>query len=270
MINRSTVAAHIQYWLDKTAVARRPVAHLHIPKTGGTYIGQYETDGSSVIPGLKNLGHTCILDDSIPRVGVYPPPVFSPNPGTPLSVIKSYFVMATVRNPFSWLVSYAAHAGGWHPKYHDVDHYDFQIANRGFDYLVNTIAQRDDDTWPNRRLIFFQAFCDNGQLIVDWINQTESLDEDLAALAKYRKVGYRTRAKQRVGKHEDYRSYYTDKLIDLVSTTWRRELELFGYNFDGPINGVDRLYRNIKPHQKSSIEYFWGQDKLLVDGLLVK
>ena len=39
---------------------------------------------------------------------------------------------------------------------------------------------------------------------------------------------------QRVGPPGDYRSYYTDELTDLVHRTWKREIDLFGFEFDKP------------------------------------
>jgi hypothetical protein len=34
-------------------------------------------------------------------------------------------------------------------------------------------------------------------------------------------------------RHNDYRAYYDDALIEAVGALYRRDLDLFGYQFDG-------------------------------------
>jgi hypothetical protein len=242
------------------------VAYIHIPKTGGTYLSQLESNREPVISSLRYLGHTYVVD----KEGV-PNPLYSSRDLKNskkvilLRDIKRYTVVSTVRNIFDWLVSYAAHAGGWNPKYRDSDHYDFYAANKGFDYLVKTIADRED-LWPNRKFIHCQLFCNNGQLVTDWINRTETLDDDLAELALTAKIVYNPRPKQRIGTHRGYREYYTDSLVELVYRTWGRELRLFGYDFKGPISVSNLLYRSIDKRMKKSVRYYWADDRLFVNG----
>lgn len=220
-----------------------------------------------MIEGVKYLGHTCVITDKYNKLKVYPPKVgFLENYITLYSEIQKYFIFSTVRNIYAWLVSYYYHAGGLNPKYHDPHHYDYKHARRGFEYLVKTISDRSGEIWPSRRLIHFQLFADNGSLVVDWINRTETLDQDLEMLAKKISLPFHQRPKQRLGEHKDYRSYYTDGLFDLVSNTWGRELRLFGFSFDG-IDLDEAVLKNmISSDEKNSVEYHWSKDLLVVDG----
>jgi hypothetical protein len=89
--------------------------------------------------------------------------------------------------------------------------------------------------WPSRKFVDYQLFSQpSGGSVVDWINCTATLDRDLREMAQYFGLGLRTGKSQREGLRTDYRSYYTDALADIVSKTWRREIDLFGFTFDEP------------------------------------
>ena len=247
------------------------LAYIHVPKTGGSYLGQLESDLKSVITSTYFLGHTYVIEKAgVPNPIYYPRDLkLSKKNVILLNKIERYLVVSTVRNIFDWLVSYAGHAGGWHYRYRDPEHYDFEAANKSFDFLVKTIANRED-LWPNRKFIHCQLFCNNGQLVSDWINRTETLDDDLAALAAMAEVNYTPRPKQRVGNRRDYRKYYTDSLIKLVYETWGRELKLFGYDFEHAEGSFGLLNRSIDKKTKKSICYSWSDDKLSVNGELLR
>ena len=244
------------------------LAYIHIPKTGGTYLAQLESDFKPVISSTYYLGHSYVVDTvGVPNPIYYPRDLKHSKRVILLRNIERYTVVSTVRNIFDWLVSYAGHAGGWNPQYRDPEHYDFEAANKSFDFLVKTLANRED-LWPSRKFIHCQLFCNNGQLVTDWINRAETLDEDLATLAAVTELKHNPRSKQRLGNRRDYRKYYTDSLVDLVYETWGRELRLFGYDFERSRISSDKLYRAIDSTTKESIRYFWSDDELSVNGEL--
>jgi len=242
-------------------------AFIHIPKSGGTYLAQLETDKQSVIYPMKYLGHCCVVNKKISIPEDFPPKVGYKNKTKydQRWLVNGYYVFSIVRNIFDWLVSYWGHAGGHNPKYRSTNHYDYEVAQKGFEYLVKTIANREDK-WPSRKFIHFAIFSYHGDLIVDWINRTENLDEDLKALAKYKNLSYSRKEKQRLGvRKRDYKSYYNDELIELVYKTWGRELKLFGYTFEGLDIENAILKRKIESSQKDNIKYFWEKDKLIIN-----
>jgi hypothetical protein len=262
---RRQVLGLVTNTLVRMGVRKRLPAFLHVPKTGGTYLVQRESDDDPTIAQLKYLGHHWVVRSLERSDPVYPPQGFRRTFVMEKRSLVPYFVFTTVRNPFSFLVSYLWHAGGLNPKYYDPDHYDYAIATKGFDYLLKTIVNRDEP-WPSRKLIHGQLFCDDGDLIVDWINHNESLDADLETMAKQMRFHYQRKKPQRVGRADDYRSYYTDELVDLVNSTWGRELNLFGYKFDGRRTEPALLEGKVTAAQKRGIHYFWEHDMLLLYG----
>ena len=239
--------------------------YLHIPKTGGTYLGQYESSGQPVVSSVYSLNHKYIISDA--GIGnpiyAYHDPENYTKEVLLYKKIKRYFILSTIRNHFDWLVSYYGHAGGISPKYRNPDHYDYKNAQKGFDYLVQTIANRDD-IWPNRKFIFFQLFSSNGQLVVDWLNRTKTLDQDLEQLAVAQGLSYEKKPKQRVAHRKKYHHYYTDMLIELVNITWKREIRLYGFDFEKDIPNPE-LHHEVSVSKKRQIKYCWESDKLLID-----
>jgi hypothetical protein len=229
---------------------------IHIPKTGGTFVGQLETDSIPVVSPVKYLGHVTVLDpDGSFELDVARP--YQQDLIVPRSKFKGATAFSNVRNIFTFLVSYLHHAGGINPRYRDTEHYDYTAAQKGFDYLVRTIADREN-LWPSRRFIHYNFFAQpSGNFLPHWLNQTDFLDEDLRAMAKKFGLEIRQRTKQRVSGYSDHRSYYDDSLVDLVSSTWAREIDLFGFDFEAK-NRFERP-KVLRYLAKSS--YVWRHDR---------
>lgn len=236
---------------------------IHIPKTGGTYLS-HDIDGEKVLYPMNYLNHVYIVNskDELNPLYSYTKLDLASEMVYLKSNLKDINVFSVVRNPFDFFVSYLGHSGGWNKKYLNTQHYDYENSNKGFEYLLKTIADREDK-WPNRKLIHFQLFCSDGTLVVDRINRNESLDSDVKEMAHNWKMNYQKKTRQRVNPRKHYREYYSDELIELVNQTWGRELELFGYSFEGEnfMNGI--LGKDISTEQKSKVKYHLKEDKLL-------
>jgi hypothetical protein len=241
----------------------REVAFIHVPKTGGTFLGQYETSNIPIIGPITQLGHATVLDaDGSFELDVARP--YQREVIVPRSRLKDAIVFSNVRNIYTFLVSYLHHAGGINPRYRDTLHYDYELANKGFDYLVRAIADRENP-WPSRRFIHYTLFAQpSGDFLPDWINYTESLDDDLMLMAEKYGLQVRKEAKQRVSGYQDHRPFYSDSLIDVVASTWAREIELFGFDFN--ISDI-RQNRTAVLRRLVKSSYVWRHDKLTTRSL---
>lgn len=229
---------------------RKPTCLLHIPKTGGTYLRQLESGDPPALDGMISIGHTMIVERAEDVHTLKRPVGLHLERVVTMREMSGYHLFTCVRNHYDWLVSYLGHAAGWTARYANENHYDYQAARRGFDYLLKTIASREEDVWPNRDFIFRQLFTDRGRIAVDFIVRNERMNEDCEDLAAFAGTRYHVRRRQRVGIREDYRRYYNDELIDLVKSTWGSEMQLYGYDFDGLDERASRLGGLIAPQRR--------------------
>lgn len=226
------------------------IGHVHIPKTGGRYV-------SSLFGCLPHINFSHVVVRRI-RSDRLCPIGFTPvRPGK----VNGYFLFSAVRNPLSFLVSYYNHV-----KVSDSKHYDYHLAGKGFEFMVEAIIGRTDK-WPSRRLLFFQLFDQKGPCVVDWINRIESLDGDLADLAKHFGLSFEAGKRQGVGpKQKTFDTYYTESLLGKVCETYSREMAVFGYT--GP-DTTSPLIR-FKPLEKNRIRYDYLDDRLYLDNKMLE
>jgi len=140
----------------------------------------------------------------------------------PPEVYGGLFKFAFVRNPWDRLVSRYAYLlrSSSHPRHDTVSRM------KGFEEYLK---------WQIRRGKFYQhpyVTDSNGRRIVDFIGYFERLPEDFATVCD--RLGIRADLPRvNTSPHPDYRSYFTSATRDLVAMEFRRDIELFGYTFDG-------------------------------------
>lgn len=220
---------------------------VHIPKTGGTYV-------ASCFPrdGFVTLNHMLLRDkltDQYIPVGLM---------GTKWRPSSNHVLFTTVRNPITFFRSYYHHVVG-HGQYHNHEHYDFKIATKGFDYLMQTIMDREDP-WPSRKFLYPQLFDGSGKLIVNWVNRNETLDKDMTDFAKLFGYEFKSGSKKRMSPVKNLREYYTDSLMERVCEVYSRVFKVFGYSMFG-LETKGKLYHDVT---SVDICYNYINDKLYI------
>lgn len=225
------------------------IGFIHIPKTGGTYLSSLKEQ----LPFIS-FNHVLSRDDRSDR--------FCPVGLTAIksNKIRDYYLFSVVRNPFGFFRSYYHHVLGSRIHY-NYNHYDYHNAQRGFDYLVNTIIHRED-TWPSRKFLYPQLFDEAGIPLINFVLRQEQLDQDLDIL--FQKFGrqYSPKTKQRVSVKCVLDDYYSPTIKNLISDIYYRELSLFGY--DGFEVVQPRI--DLKDFGNQCTKYNYLSDSLYLDG----
>lgn len=231
------------------------IANIHIPKTAGRYVNFLK----ETVPHI-NLGHVVVRRD---RSDKYVPVGLT---GIDEKKVEGFYLFSTIRNPLTWLVSYYYQSGGGEGTYNNPKFHDYPLALKGFDFFINTILDREDK-WPNRKFLFPSLFSQSGHFIIDWVNQIETLDHNLDALARRFGRTFTPRKKKNVSnKVCSIEHHYTPALLRRAEKTYSREMRIFGYRgFEttGPEIG-------LRPAEKHRLEYDYLSDELKRDGRVVK
>lgn len=140
------------------------------------------------------------------------------------AAFSGYFKFAFVRNPFDRFVSYCAFMlrGG------EVFQRQPREAMRHFLFGE-----------PPENHILFQSQAsllvdEDGQtLLTDSVGRVEDMQGSYDAICA--RIGIASRPLDRINgsRHDDYRRYYDQALIDGVAARYAQDLDLFGYSFEG-------------------------------------
>lgn len=140
----------------------------------------------------------------------------------PPELYARLFKFAFVRNPWDRLVSRHAHL--------------LQNQNHPRHRLVKSLGSFENYLdWEIARQKMHQhayVYDADGEWLVDFIGYYEHLERDFAKVCERLEI----RAdlpRVNTSVHRDYRSYYTAATRDLVAEHFRRDIEMFGYEFEG-------------------------------------
>src|SRR5882724_1845690 len=145
----------------------------------------------------------------------------------PAPVYDGLFKFAFVRNPWDRLVSRYAHL----LRSKDRHRHEMVKRMKSFEEFI---------AWEIKRRSAYQfeyVTGKDGRSIVDFVGRYERLAEDFATVCA--RIGVKAELPHaNVSEHRDYRSYYTPESRDLVARHFRRDIEMFGYDFDGLAPGA--------------------------------
>lgn len=143
-------------------------------------------------------------------------------------VWDDYLTFGIVRNPYDRLVS----------RYHYIVSRPEHRRHAKVVQLGGFAAYVRWEIGLNRRRIHQHSdLCDGaGRVLVKHVGKFEALDRDFSEVT--RRLGIQAvLPHENKSSHRDYRAYYDDELRELVGRFCARDLELFGYDFDGPRAG---------------------------------
>jgi hypothetical protein len=136
---------------------------------------------------------------------------------------RRYFSFAFVRNPYDWLVS-LYHYIGQHRLHRDHG----RAAAMSFEeYVRQEIA-----SGAARQSDFIT---EEGQIIVDYVGSLERLGESVQEI--FERIGLPHLAVEELPREnpsrrrQDFMSYYSESLREAVYDHYRRDFELFGYDY---------------------------------------
>lgn len=219
-----------------------PFVFVHIDKAAGSNI-QHALRPFMKVTGRSKLRRLPGLLGSFNRAaGLYRQLEFSEHAPAetvrrclPPPVYANLFKFAFVRNPWDRLVSRHAYL------LRKTEHARSREVNElgGFDAYLRWELDHTGKKGGMRHQADYVLGPD-GRLIVDFIGYFERLEEDFAEVARRIGIPASLPPPKSHAPRKDYRSFYTDETKELVAGAYARDIELFGYTFDGIGTGLNR------------------------------
>ena len=206
---------------------------IHVDKSAGTSI-QRALKPHAHLRADSRLRRRLVWLGGLNRLGLYRVMEFPEHVNAsvvknclPAGIYDGLYKFAFVRNPWDRLVSLYAQLIR---DPNDPNLHRNRAAN-GFENFVRLEIQRN----KSHQHTFV---CDgNGNLIMDFIGYFERLEEDFAKVCH--RLGVNAALpKANPSKHDTYQSYYTPATREMVAEHYRRDIEMFGYDFDGIATGT--------------------------------
>lgn len=141
------------------------------------------------------------------------------------------FKFSFVRNPFDWIVSLYEFIRN-NPNH---DNYE-EVKNLNFSdfcsWNIKNIKDKKENPNGNFNTLTEFLFDKNGELLVDFVGKIENYDEDIKVILKRLKIPEQKMPKINTSNRKpDYKDYYDDKTIKLVTDFFYYDLVNFNYKF---------------------------------------
>ncbi|WP_443750931.1 sulfotransferase family 2 domain-containing protein [Asticcacaulis solisilvae] len=135
-----------------------------------------------------------------------------------------YFKFAFVRNPFDRFVSYCAF------MLRDGEVFQQQPREAMYHFLFRAPPEQHILFQPQSSLLVDD---DGATLLTDRIGRVEDMQASYDAICAHIGIAPSPLARVNGSRRSDYRRYYDQALIDGVAARYARDLDLFGYTFEG-------------------------------------
>ena len=143
----------------------------------------------------------------------------------PPEVFGGFLKFTFVRNPWDWQVSI------YHYIRQRPDHPHHHFFNR-FGSFEDYLDWRINTAGPEHQTDF--VLDESGELLLDFVGRYESLDQDFAAVCERLGIDCSLPHRNRSA-HRHYPEYYTAETEALVRDAYRADIDMFGYDFDVPM-----------------------------------
>jgi hypothetical protein len=231
LLRELEVAPETEYTLDEFFRLRS--IFFHIPKTAGLSV-------SDALFGGRGAGH---FDVEAARL------IFGER------ALRSFYKFCFVRNPWSRLVSTYSYLrkGGVNRTFTPWIR-EHILGPADFSEFVKSRLRRpevlaDQHLRPQAKFVCDRA----GTLVVDYVGRFENIEADFDVIAS--RLGIARRLPQKnASEHRDYRSYFDDEMIEIVGDVYQRDVELFGYTFDGDASRPGGAGTEAQPANGASLQ----------------
>ncbi len=212
-INRARKATESDWSLQP--LDRHQCLFVHVPKTAGISI-------TTALFGNLALAHT--------KLRVYQMVLTTEE-------FRRYFKFAFVRNPWDRLVSayeYLKKGGRTAPDRAWSNRVLSQYASFD-DFVRNWLSEQN--SYSHFHFVPQWEYLTLGKRIgVDYLGYYETLHTDFARIRDRLQIEAALSHDNMTGNRGDYRNYYDDETQAIVRTVYRKDIELFGYDFESQFN----------------------------------
>jgi hypothetical protein len=165
--------------------------------------------------------------------------------------LQDSLTFATVRNPFDYLIScyFSGMVGAPHQIVScNQDHgkhrmYCSHCNGFGYERFLSEFSRSQMLYQPCRKNLFHQIFDNEGRCCVDLLIRSEHITEGMQEINSIisLKEAIKNIPKDHINashkrKKRDYRNFYTEEIKERVQNKVKKELDIFGYTFEGPVD----------------------------------